>query len=52
MKIRCKDDMMMHCSDNVDADGACDDDDCADSGKDYNDYMEDNYDNDDNDMMT
>jgi hypothetical protein len=30
MNIRSKDDMMMHCTGNVDADGAYDDDDCAD----------------------
>ncbi len=41
-----------HCCDNVDADGACDDDDYAKSDEDDNDDMDDNYDNDDNEMTT
>jgi hypothetical protein len=35
-----------------DADGAYDDDNCADSGENDNDDMDDNYDNDYNEMTT
>ncbi len=43
MNIRSKDDMVMHCTGNVDADGAYDDDDCAGSGEDDNDDMDDDF---------
>ncbi len=42
----------LHCSENVDGDGAYDDDDYADSGEDDNDDMDDNYYNDYNEMTT